>query len=157
MSMIPMTGYKLAPSYQANLENINYHVSMGATAEAVAEKYEITLIIKQKRAQSPVVSPSFPALLKKLANNRRFNVLNTNVSPIEIIKKTRGTIAMPFTSPALIAKQFDKPSIFYDASGRISQKDVGGVPVATSLISLRAWVELVLKSPSINHNVRGIE
>lgn len=27
MSMIPMTGYKLAPSYKANLENINYHVS----------------------------------------------------------------------------------------------------------------------------------
>ena len=42
MSLIPMTGYKLSPSYQANLENINYHVSMGATAEAVAEKYNIT-------------------------------------------------------------------------------------------------------------------
>jgi len=42
MSMIPMTGYKLAPSYKANMENINYHVSMGATAEAVAKKYKIT-------------------------------------------------------------------------------------------------------------------
>ena len=42
MSMIPMTGYKLAPSFKANLENINYHVSMGATAEAVADKYGIT-------------------------------------------------------------------------------------------------------------------
>ena len=42
MSMIPMTGYKLAPSYKANLENLNYHVSMGATAEAVADKYKIT-------------------------------------------------------------------------------------------------------------------
>ena len=42
MSMIPMTGYKLAPSYKANIENINYHVSMGATAEAVAEKYKIS-------------------------------------------------------------------------------------------------------------------
>lgn len=42
MSMIPMTGYKLAPSYKANMENLNYHVSMGATAEAVATKYEIT-------------------------------------------------------------------------------------------------------------------
>ena len=37
-----MTGYKLAPSYKANLENLNYHVSMGATAEAVADKYGIT-------------------------------------------------------------------------------------------------------------------
>jgi len=42
MSMIPMTGYKLAPSYKANVENINYHVSMGHTAEAVAAKYGIT-------------------------------------------------------------------------------------------------------------------
>jgi len=42
MSLIPMTGYKLAPSYKANMDNINYHVSMGATAEAVAAKYEIT-------------------------------------------------------------------------------------------------------------------
>ena len=42
MSKIPMTGYKLAPSYKAAMENINYHVSMGKTAEAVAEKYEVT-------------------------------------------------------------------------------------------------------------------
>lgn len=41
MSMLPMTGYKLAPSYEANMENINYHVSMGHTAEAVAGKYGI--------------------------------------------------------------------------------------------------------------------
>lgn len=42
MSMIPMTGYKLSPSYKAAMANINYHVSMGATAEAVAQKYEVT-------------------------------------------------------------------------------------------------------------------
>ncbi len=42
MSLIPMTGYKLSPSYKANVTNINYHVSMGATAEAVASKYEVT-------------------------------------------------------------------------------------------------------------------
>jgi acetyl-CoA acyltransferase len=42
MSLLPMTGYKLAPSYQASMDNINYHVSMGHTAEAVAEKYNIT-------------------------------------------------------------------------------------------------------------------
>ncbi len=42
MSVIPMTGYKLAPSYKANMDNINYHVSMGATAEAVANKYNVS-------------------------------------------------------------------------------------------------------------------
>tara|TARA_B100000989_G_scaffold61068_1_gene41998 strand:- start:1469 stop:2638 length:1170 start_codon:yes stop_codon:yes gene_type:complete len=42
MSMIPMTGYKLSPSYKANLDNLNYHISMGHTAEAVSDKYGIT-------------------------------------------------------------------------------------------------------------------
>ena len=51
-----MTGYKLAPSYQANLENINYHVSMGATAEAVAEKYEKELICLPVH---PKITPSY--------------------------------------------------------------------------------------------------
>jgi acetyl-CoA acyltransferase len=42
MSLIPMVGYKMAPSYEAAMENVNYHVSMGATAEAVAKKYNVT-------------------------------------------------------------------------------------------------------------------
>ncbi len=42
MSLLPMTGYKLAPSYKASMDNINYHVSMGHTAEAVAERYKIS-------------------------------------------------------------------------------------------------------------------
>lgn len=42
MSMIPMTGYKFAPSYEVASTTPNYLVSMGATAEAVADKYGIS-------------------------------------------------------------------------------------------------------------------
>lgn len=42
MSMIPMTGYKLAPNYKTASETPNYIASMGATAEAVAKKYEVS-------------------------------------------------------------------------------------------------------------------
>lgn len=42
MSMIPMTGYKLAPSYKVASTTPNYLASMGLTAEAVARKYEIS-------------------------------------------------------------------------------------------------------------------
>ena len=41
MSMIPMAGYKMAPSYQVAKDNPNYLVSMGITAEAVAKTYNI--------------------------------------------------------------------------------------------------------------------
>lgn len=41
MSMIPMTGYKFAPNYKVASTTPDYLASMGATAEAVAEKYNI--------------------------------------------------------------------------------------------------------------------
>lgn len=42
MSMIPMTGYKLAPSYDVALNTPDYVVGMGLTAEAVAAKFNIS-------------------------------------------------------------------------------------------------------------------
>ena len=75
MSLIPMTGYKLSPSYQANLENINYHVSMGATAEAVAEKYNIT------REASDVFSL---ASHQKAANAIDKGYFKDEIVPIEV-------------------------------------------------------------------------
>lgn len=41
MSSIPMTGYKLAPSYKVAVEKPNYLIGMGLTAEAVANKYNV--------------------------------------------------------------------------------------------------------------------
>lgn len=42
MSSIPMTGYKLAPNYQVAKDTPDYIISMGLTAEAVAEKYKVS-------------------------------------------------------------------------------------------------------------------
>jgi len=42
MSMIPMTGYKLAPNYQTSSTTPDYLVGMGLTAEAVAKKFNIS-------------------------------------------------------------------------------------------------------------------
>jgi acetyl-CoA acyltransferase len=42
MSMLPMTGYKLAPSYNVAVNTPDYVVGMGLTAEAVAQKFNIS-------------------------------------------------------------------------------------------------------------------
>ncbi len=42
MSLVPMEGYKLAPSFQLASQQPDYLVGMGLTAEAVAKKFEIS-------------------------------------------------------------------------------------------------------------------
>jgi len=42
MSLIPMTGYKLAPNYNIATQTPEYLVGMGLTAEAVSKKYGIS-------------------------------------------------------------------------------------------------------------------
>ncbi len=42
MSVIPMEGYKLAPSYSVASQTPDYIIGMGLTAEAVAKKYSIS-------------------------------------------------------------------------------------------------------------------
>jgi acetyl-CoA acyltransferase len=42
MSLIPMTGYKLSPSYDVAESNPDYVVGMGLTAEAVANRHKIS-------------------------------------------------------------------------------------------------------------------
>ena len=42
MSMVPMTGWKLAPNYNIAKENPGYYMSMGLTAELVAKEYKIS-------------------------------------------------------------------------------------------------------------------
>ena len=66
MSMIPMTGYKLAPSYQVARDTPDYVVSMGITAEAVAKKYNITredadafAVRSHERAEKAIASGAF--------------------------------------------------------------------------------------------------
>jgi len=42
MSVIPMTGYKLAPNYETAKDHPDYIVGMGITAEQVSKKYDVS-------------------------------------------------------------------------------------------------------------------
>lgn len=79
MSLIPMTGYKMAPSYQAAMENVNYHVSMGATAEAVAVKYGVS------REESDAFAYRSHHLAGKAIADGKFSA---SILPVEVTEVT---------------------------------------------------------------------
>ncbi len=75
MSLIPMTGYKLAPSYQVASDTPDYVVGMGLTAEAVSRKYNIT----REQADSFATQSHFKAA--KAIDNGLFK---DEIVPIEV-------------------------------------------------------------------------
>ncbi|MBL0192283.1 MAG: acetyl-CoA C-acyltransferase [Saprospiraceae bacterium] len=75
MSMIPMTGYKFAPSYQVASTVPNYVAGMGHTAEAVAKKYNIS-----REAQDEFSVNSH----KKAANAIKNGYFKDQIVPIQV-------------------------------------------------------------------------
>ncbi|MCP4442825.1 MAG: acetyl-CoA C-acyltransferase [Aureispira sp.] len=79
MSLIPMTGYKLSPSYDVASTNPDYIVGMGLTAEAVAKKYGIT-----REAQDQFSVDSH----KKALNAIQSGYFNEQIVPIDVKEVT---------------------------------------------------------------------
>lgn len=75
MSMIPMTGYKLAPSYAVASTTPDYLTGMGLTAEAVAKKYNIS------REQSDEFSVRSHKLAADAIDAGKFN---DEIVPVEV-------------------------------------------------------------------------
>ena len=75
MSMIPMTGYKLAPNYNVAKDTPDYVVGMGITAEAVGKKWEIT----RDAADAFAVESH-----KRAANAIDKGFFNDQIVPIEV-------------------------------------------------------------------------
>ncbi len=79
MSLLPMTGYKFAPNYEMGLHTPDYMVSMGITAEALAEKYDIS-----REDQDRFAFESH----KKAANAIDKGYFKEHLVPVEVEEKT---------------------------------------------------------------------
>ncbi|MEM9848910.1 MAG: thiolase family protein [Bacteroidota bacterium] len=75
MSSIPMTGYKLAPSYAVAKDTPDYVVGMGITAEAVGKKYSIS------REQSDEFALRSHTLAAQAIDEGKFN---DEIVPVEV-------------------------------------------------------------------------
>ncbi len=78
MSLLPMTGYKFAPNYELGLHTPDYMVSMGITAEALAEKYHIS------REEQDTFSLNSHKKAAKAIDNGHFK---DQIVPIEVTEK----------------------------------------------------------------------
>ena len=91
-----------------------------------------------KRANKKYISK-----LGYLVNKSNYSEINPSVGALDVIKKTKACISLPFTSTALIAKAEGKPSVYYDPTGIISKDELAahGVLVLSGISELGQWVQ----------------
>jgi polysaccharide biosynthesis PFTS motif protein len=82
--------------------------------------------------------------MKKISN---FVCVDPEVSPFQMIQNAAAVIALPFTSPGAIAKQFNVPVIYYDPTGMVDPNGTAahGVDLVSNVENLKGWINSLTK------------
>lgn len=113
----------------------------------VIKKCHVHMLWKRKRNIGRVAHPHYRHFAERLGNNPNVVVVDADVSAIKVIEACVATISLPFTSTALIARQFGKPSAYYDPTGTVQLDDCAahGIPVLSGPAELDAWLRTHLQ------------
>ena len=118
MSLVPMTGYKSALNYDISVNNPDYYLNMGLTAEKLAKKYDI------KREDSDYFSFNSHMKATKAIEENLFNneILPYNVEQVYLEKGKRKVDCWSEKNkcrPIYIAKFIHQKCIFICDDARI--------------------------------------
>jgi len=131
----PLTDY-----YSAKTEN-HFYTDIAETAKELG----IKLIFKRKRSLSVTTSKRYLNQIKQLEKLDHIEFADPDVSAHRLIKDCRAVLSMPFTSTAHIGAFFDKPSIYYDGTGRISNSEPTalGIAMISNKKELKSWLQSI--------------
>jgi len=108
-----------------------------------------TMVLKQKRAIGKLLNRSYGAVLDSLGTSDRFVPIDPGTSASRLIESCAAVISMPFTSTALLAREMERPTIYYDPLGAVQKDDraAHGIAVVSGRDELRTWLQSVLARP----------
>ncbi len=163
MSMIPMTGYKLAPSYQVALDTPDYVVGMGLTAEAVANKFNITreaadafAVNSHKKAAAAIASGAFESEIVPVQVEEVFVSGDKRQSKKFIMKTDEGVRAdTSLEGLAKLRPAFDTKGVV--TAGNASQTSDGAAFVIVMSNTLARKLNLKPIARMASCSVAGVE
>ena len=112
---------------------------------SVAEKLRQPIVIKHKRTKVAPTTKRYRYFLNRLSSNPIIKFVNPDTSAKRIILNCKASISMPFTSTAIVAKSYDRPSIYFDPSGDFEENQLAslGVNIISNEKKLILWMKSI--------------
>lgn len=131
----PLTNY-----YSANTPNNFYNDIV-----EIAKELGIEIVFKRKRSFFTYSSKRYTTLIERLEKIDFIEFADPDISAHRLIRDCRAVVSMPFTSTAHIGTYFNKPSIYYDGTGRITNCEPAalGLPMISKKAELKRWLKSI--------------
>ncbi|MDP2904709.1 MAG: polysaccharide biosynthesis PFTS motif protein [Candidatus Omnitrophota bacterium] len=106
------------------------------------------MVHKRKRNIGKILHPKYEALVKTLAKADDVFSIEPDTSAIRVIEGCSAVISMPFTSTALLGRELNKQSVYYDPHGVVQKDDraAHGIQILCGKDELRDWLTGVFES-----------
>jgi polysaccharide biosynthesis PFTS motif protein len=123
----------------------------------VAKEMNIKFVVKRKREITKLAHPKYRSFFKELDTCYNYTSISSNASARKVIQNCKAVISMPFTSTALIGRDCNKFSIYYDPFSMLCKDDPAahGIEILQGRKELRRWLCMVFEgnySNALLHN-----
>ena len=107
-----------------------------------AQRSNYVVFLKRKRDIGSMAHPIYRHFIDTLSNKPDIIDLNPDISANKVIAASSLVISIPFTAPALIARELGKASCYYDPFNFIQSDDraAHGIPIITNREMLLSWI-----------------
>ncbi len=109
---------------------------------AACEKSGHSMILKRKREGGKYVHREYRKLIRELDTLPYYLSVDPDLSAYKLIENVKAVISMPYTSTALIAKEYNKPSVYYDPFHLLQKDDPAahGIEIIQGKQELVKWI-----------------
>jgi len=109
--------------------------------QLVFSDFKYTLVLKRKRHGGNMIHPAYRSVINKIKQSPYWIEIDPDFSATELIRNTELVVSLPFTSTALLGREWGKPSIYYDPHGLLQKNDPAahGIEIISGQEELRSW------------------
>jgi len=107
--------------------------------------HHYNMALKRKRNIGKLIHPSYRRILEELDTSSSFISISSEIDASSLIDKSLAVISAPYTSTALIARERNIPSVYYDASGLLERNDPAahGILLIQGKQKLAKWLQQI--------------